>query len=184
MIHITRLLLGTTGALIAIALAGCQQRAAKEEAPATAAPAGLTKLPISINATMVGLVDHSSDFIFAVGNGDLPKNDHDWDMVKDHAYEMILAGQIIQIPGTGDGDAAWVANSDWKTWSQDLTEIGQMALGLANAKSTDAKSWQKIGDDLVQNCLACHQKYKPDIPSQGILHGGTKGASEGKSVFD
>ncbi len=181
----SKLCRGATAGFLALALAGCQQQTKKEE-PAAPPPAqvGLTKMPISINATMVGMVSASADFLFAVGNGDLPKNDHDWNQVQYHAYQMILGGQIIQIPGTGEGDAAWVRHPEWKKYSRDLTDIGFKALKLAQAKNTDAKSWEEVGDNLVDNCLACHNKFKPEIPSQGILHEGTKPASEGKSIFD
>ncbi len=177
---------GAAAGLLMLALAACQQQAKKQEpaAPAAATPAGLTRMPISINATMVGMISASADFIFAVGNGDRPKNDHDWKQVEYHAYQMILGGQIIQIPGTGQGDAAWVTHPEWKTYSQDLTDIGFKALELAQAKNGDVKSWEAIGDNLVDNCLQCHEKFKPEIPSQGILHEGGKRESEGKSIFD
>lgn len=184
MIRSSTLRLGAAG-LLALALAGCQQQA-KEEAPAPQAATvpTLTKMPISINATMVGMISNSADFLFAVGNGDLPKNDHHWNQVQYHAYQMILGGQIMKVPGTGEGDAAWVEHPEWQQRSQELTDIGFEALKLAQAKNGDAASWKKIGDTLVQNCLGCHEKFKPEIPSQGILHQDTKRESQGKSIFD
>ncbi len=159
-------------------LAACQ-KAEESEAPATET----IKLPISINAAMVALTDHSADYIFAPGNGDMPKDDHDWDLVRSAAYDMALAGTVLQIEGTGADDAKWVANPEWKTMAKELTGMGQEAIGLATEKSSDQEKWKNLGDRLVQNCLACHDKFKPETPSQGILHEGTKRESLGQSIF-
>ncbi|WP_343807839.1 hypothetical protein [Alteraurantiacibacter aestuarii] len=169
--------------LLTLALAGCQQ-AAEEPAVAEEGTAPQVKLPVPINAAMVGIIDQSADYIWAVGNGDLPRDDHDWDQVRGAVYDMILGGQLIQIEGTGEYDAQWVANQDWQKHSNDLTQIGQDALPLAEAKSTDVEAWRAIGDRLVQNCLACHELFKPEVPSQGILHESTVRESLGESIFD
>lgn len=169
--------------LAALALVGCDQAA---EAPAddAATTAGLQSLPISINATMVGITDQSADYIWAVGNGDLPRDDHDWDQVRGAAYDMILTGQVIKVPGTGEFDAQWAANPDWQAHADELTKIGEDALPLAEAKSEDVEAWRAIGDRLVANCLACHDLFKPEVPSQSILHEGTERESRGISIFD
>lgn len=171
----------TLPAILMLGLASCQQETPAPEAPPAT---GLTRLPVSTNALMVGLVDHSADYIFAVGNGDLPRDDHDWDQVRSSVYDMILAGAIMKVPGTGENDAGWVANEDWQAWSDDLTAIGNDALLLADAKSTDTEAWMAIGNRLTTNCDDCHQSYKPEIPSQGILHEATIRESRGESIFD
>lgn len=168
--------------LATLALAGCEkQETAPSEAPQAT---GLTRLPISTNAAMVGLVDHSADYIWAVGNGDLPQNDHDWDLVRSAVYDMILGGAIMKVPGTGEFDQQWTADTGWQEMSDQLTEIGRDALPLVEAKSTDVEAWRAIGDRLVDNCLACHQAFKPEVPSQGVLHEGTDRESRGESIFD
>lgn len=169
--------------LAALALVSCQQEAAAPAAPEPAASAELV-LPLSINAAMVGVVDQSADYIWAVGNGDIPKDSHDWDQVRGAVYDMIIGGQIIQISGTGQFDAQWVSNADWQRHANDLTRIGQVALPLVEAKSTDQDAWREIGDQLVANCLACHELFKPEVPSQGILHESTERESRGESIFD
>jgi len=175
-------LMASAVAAPALFLAGCQQEPAAE--PAEAPPAaGVTTLPVSLNAAMVALTSQSADYLFAPGNGDMPKNDHDWALVQNAAYETMLAGTVIQIPGTGEFDAQWVAEDDWKKLAGELTEIGGEADKLAAAKSTDQAKWREVGDKLVQNCLACHEKFKPETPSQGILHEATKRESLGESIF-
>ena len=161
-----------------IALAGCQQQANEN-----ASGAGEAQLPISINAVMVSTVDHASDYMFAIGNGDVPKSDHDWYLVENSAYETMLAGKVIQFVGTGPNDAKWVADPEWKQLADQLTSLGQEGVDLAKARNTDQKTWMDLGNRLVEDCLACHMKFKPEIPSEGILHESTARESEGKSVF-
>ncbi len=167
----------------ALALAACQ-RAETPAEEATEGSAPELALPVPINAAMVGIVDQSADYIWAVGNGDMPRDDHDWDLVRGAVYDMILGGQVIQIVGTGEYDAQWVANPDWQRLSHELTEIGEEALPLAEAKSEDVEAWRAIGDKLVDNCLQCHDMFKPEVPSQGILHESTERESLGVSIFD
>lgn len=169
--------------LLTLALAGCQQAAEEPEVAAEGTAPQVT-LPVPINAAMVGIIDQSADYIWAVGNGDLPRDDHDWDQVRGAVYDMILGGKLIQIEGTGEFDAQWVTNQDWQRHSNDLTQIGQDALPLVEAKSTDVEAWRAIGDRLVNNCLACHELFKPEVPSQGILHEATQRESRGISIFD
>ena len=166
-----------------LTLSACQQEAA--EAPPAAAPAaGLTQLPLSTNAAMVGLVDNSADYIWALGNGDMPRDDHDWDLVRSAVYDMILGGAVMKVPGTGENDAQWTAEADWQQWSDELTKIGNDALPLVEAKSTDAEAWRALGDRLVDNCLQCHEAFKPEVPSQGVLHEATARESRGISIFE
>src|SRR5690606_15829988 len=98
-------------AIAALALASCQQASAP--AGEAAAAGGLNKLPVSINAAMVGMIDHSADYLFALGNGDMPRNDNDWHLVSNSAYEIMLGGAVIQIPGTGELDRQWVQEPEW-----------------------------------------------------------------------
>ena len=169
---------------LALALGACRDKAAEKPDAAEATQAGVATLPVSINAAMVGLIDQSADYLWAIGNGDLPKDTHDWDQVRAASYDMIIGGAVIQIPGTGVHDAEWIKAEDWRGWSNELTKIGEDALPLAEAKSTDIEAWRALGNRLIDNCEACHAAYKPDIPSQGILHEEVSRDAEGVSLFD
>ncbi len=170
--------------LAVLSLAGCQQSEQPPEDAATGSAPGIATLPVSINAAMVGMIDQSADYIWAVGNGDLPKDAHDWDQVRGAVYDMIIGGQVSKVAGPGEFDAQWVANADWQRHADELTKIGQDALPLVEAKSEDVAAWRAIGDRLVDNCLACHELFKPEVPSQGILHEATTRESLGQSIFD
>ncbi|AKH44067.1 hypothetical protein FHS61_001385 [Altererythrobacter atlanticus] len=166
-----------------LSLAACQDTT-EPVAESTPSPRSDLTLPVSINAVMVGLIDNSADYIWAVGNGDMPKDDNDWDLVRSATYDMILGGTVSKIPGTGEFDAQWTAEENWQEMADELTKIGQDALPLAEAKSTDVEAWRQIGDRLIQNCESCHEAFKPEIPSEGILHRSTESESRGESIFD
>ena len=85
-----------------------------------------------------------------------------------HSYQMAVAGKLIQLAGTGPGDAAWVATPEWKAFSEQLSAHGMEALKLAQAK--DAKGFEAVGNKIIDDCEACHMKFKPDIPSMKIMH--------------
>jgi hypothetical protein len=169
-------------ATLSLGLAACQQDAERAADQTVSRTHELT-LPVSTNAAMVGMVDQAADYIFAVGNGDLPRNDNDWHLVSNSAYTTMLSGTVIQVPGTGEFDRQWTETPEWIELSEDLTQIGADAVRLAEAKSTDVDAWRAIGDRLIENCLDCHQRFKPDIPSEGILRGSTERQSRGISIF-
>ncbi|WP_156457556.1 cytochrome c [Altererythrobacter sp. Root672] len=175
----------STIGLFPLALVACNQASepAPEATTATPSAAPAIKLPVSLNAAMVSMVDHSADYIFALGNDDLPRNDRDWLLVRNSAFEMMLAGTVTQIPGTGAFDEEWTKNPEWQTLAKQLTAHGAEALKLAEAKSTNVQEWRALGDRLVQTCLQCHEKFKPEIPSEGILKGSTERQSRGESIF-
>ena len=58
--------------LTSLALVSCNNTAEVDGDAQSASPA-LTQLPVSTNATMVGLIDNSADYIWTVGNGDMPR---------------------------------------------------------------------------------------------------------------
>ncbi|WP_338245370.1 hypothetical protein [Aurantiacibacter hainanensis] len=173
-----------TTAVLGLALASCNNPQSAPDDPPAANAAALTELPVRANATMVGLIDNSADYIWTVGNGDLPQDELDWDLVRSATYDMILGGQVMKVPGTGEFDHQWTANEEWQQWSDQLTQIGQDALPLAEAQSTDVAAWRAIGDRLIENCEGCHNAFKPELPSEGILHRSTERESRGISMFD
>jgi hypothetical protein len=146
--------------------------AAGEASVASTAAAPLT-LPISLNAIMVGAIDHASDPLFSVGNalygtGKLPKTDNDWLEVKYHAYQMIMLGKVIQLPGTGPRDVEWTSSPEWKGYSEVLSSVGMDMLKLAEAK--DSAGFDVLGGKLVDACESCHRAFKPEIPTMKIMH--------------
>jgi hypothetical protein len=122
---------------------------------------------------MVGGIDHASDPLFNVGNavfgtGKVPKTDAEWREVEYHAYQMVILGKIIQLPGTGPKDVEWTSRPEWKGYAESLTGVGMEMLAKAQAK--DAKGFDELSAKLVDVCEACHKAFKPDIPTMKIMH--------------
>lgn len=159
--------MGVTAALL---LGACAPRevetASAPAAPAAVpAPAAMLKLPVSINATMVALVDHASEPLW-VDAYVPPTTDEGWQDAEYNAYQIAVGGKLIQIEGTGPNDAAWVTDPTWKATADEMSDAGMQALSAAKAK--DAALLNTAGDRLVAACESCHKAFKPDLPTMGL----------------
>ena len=150
-------------------LAGCTPEKAVETAQPssstqTAAPSPIA-LPVSINAVMVALVDHASEPLW-LDAYQPPKTDDHWREAQYNAYQLAIAGKLVQLAGSGPNDADWVAAPEWRGMADELSAAGMDALRAAQAKSVSAL--EAAGDRLVAACESCHKKFKPDLTSMGI----------------
>lgn len=154
----------------AFVLAGCS--APKQEPVAAPPPAPappVVKLPVSLNAAMVRLVDHSSHDLWEIEQkGKQPKTEADWENVEHHATQVILAGSTIQLEGTGVHDRTWVSDEKWQAAAKAMSEAGVAALKAAEARNFDGVV--AANGQLAESCEACHKEFKPSLPSEGILH--------------
>lgn len=132
--------------------------------PATPAAPALT-LPVSINATMVALVDHASEPLW-IDAYVAPTSDDRWAEAEYNAYQLAVAGKLIQIAGTGPNDANWVVDPTWKATADEMSAAGMDALAAAQARNVDQLN--KAGDRLVAACESCHKAFKPDLPTMGL----------------
>jgi cytochrome c556 len=140
-----------------------QQTSANPLAPAV-------PVKVSINAIMVDLVDHASHEIWdATGDPkDAPKNNADWAELEHHATQLASAGSLIMLGGTGKADMGWVQQTPWKQYSQALADAGAAARDAVRARNLQALS--QAGDQLVNTCESCHKEFKPEAPTEGIVH--------------
>ncbi len=156
-------------ALSAAALLGaCAPREPETAAatePAQVAVAPTIKLPVSINATMVALVDHASEPLW-VDAYIAPTSEARWREAQYNAYQLAIAGKLIQLEGTGPNDAVWAADPAWRSIADELSAAGMDALSAA--KATDAALLDKAGTRIVAACEDCHKKFKPDLPTMGL----------------
>ena len=132
---------------------------------ATAVTTPAVTLPVSINATMVALVDHASEplWVDAYKN---PKTAAAWREAEYDAYQMAVSGKLIQLAGTGPNDSEWVIQPEWKQYANDMSAAGMVALKAAQDKNV--KALGDAGDSLVVACESCHKKFKPDLTSMGL----------------
>jgi hypothetical protein len=164
--------LGLVLGVSAVFLSGCNSGveppsgdAVQEAAPQVSAVAPA----VSINAVMVALVDHASHVIWdAAVEGKTPKSDRDWREIEHHAIQITSSGPLIALGGTGQADRGWAQQQPWRTYAQALTDAGVAALEAA--RSRNQQSLAKAGDQLVEACTTCHKEYKPELPTEGIVH--------------
>jgi hypothetical protein len=170
---ITRFLKGST-VLVAGAwlIAGCSSPAPvdqqKPAQPAAEAPAPI-RSPVSINAEMVTLVDHASHQLWDVEQQwRAPKTDADWANVEEHATQLAAAGALVAVAGTGINDIVWTGSPGWQKWSRAMSDAGLAALKASQEKNMDGLV--AANGQLVEACEGCHKEFKPELPSEGIVH--------------
>jgi hypothetical protein len=123
----------------------------------------------SLNAVMVGLVDHAAHHIWDLGReGMAPTSNLEWEEVQHHSIQLIAAGSYITLGGTGRMDATWVAEPRWAGWAQAVSDAGVLALDAANQRDLDGVL--AAGDSLIVACEGCHQEFKLALPTEGIEH--------------
>jgi hypothetical protein len=143
-----------------LALAGSAQKT-----PAAAAPAHPLTLPISLLDVMRASIEIPADGIWAAEGAD-QLAEEDWQLADQDAVNLIAATTLLASAGTGKNDARWVANADWQTW---VHEMVKTALEIRGAvKAMDRKKMAAAADHLQEICEACHTKYRPQAPSDGV----------------
>jgi hypothetical protein len=162
--------------LVAIAgtwlVVGCGTPApVEQQAPPQPAAAALPAVtsPVSINASMVSIVDHAGHQLWNVEQeGNKPKTRAHWENLAEHATQLAAAGALVRVPGTGVQDMTWVATPGWQKWSRAMSDAA-----LAALKATEGENFEALvaaNGQLVESCEGCHKEFKPELPSEGIVH--------------
>ena len=144
-------------------LVGCNRAAPQTAAPPSVPPA------VSINAEMVGLVDHAAHALWDVEReGHAPTSEEDWGEVEDSAVQLAASATVIAIGGTGPADPGWAQLPDWKKFSLELRDGALLARTAAQGRNLDALV--KANGRIVDVCEACHKAFKPQLPTERIVH--------------
>ncbi len=164
---------GLVGVLGACLAAGCNapaeqpQPSAQGSTAASSAPP--VQSPVSINAEMVRVVDHAAHQLWnAEKEGKAPKTDADWEAIVEHATQIAAAGALIRLEGIGPNDRTFVQQSDWQKFGAAMSTAGMAALSAAESKNQAALV--AANSQLVESCEGCHKRFKPALPSEGIMH--------------
>jgi hypothetical protein len=149
---------------------GCTTSVEQPQAGQQASPQAPAVPPVvSVNALMVALVDHASHELWNVEkDGRAPKSDAEWREVEHHATQLAGSGTLIALGGTGQADPGWAQSPDWKKYAQQLNDTGLAALSAARAKNLEGLV--KSNGQLVEVCESCHKQFKPELPTEGIVH--------------
>jgi hypothetical protein len=143
----------------------------KTSAQAASAPSSAPPVvsPVSINAEMVRIVDHAGHQLWnAEKAGMAPKTDADWENIIEHATQIAAAGALIRLEGTGPNDRTFVQQADWQKFAAAVSTAGLAALKAAETKNQEALV--AANSQLVDACEGCHKRFKPALPSEGIVH--------------
>jgi hypothetical protein len=156
----------SAGVLLLVGCNNSTQAPVQPIVTASPAPAGP---PVSINAEMVSLVDHAAHALWdAEREGRQPKTPADWENIAEHATQLAAAGSLIALPGTGPNDITFTQQPDWQKWSRAMSDAGMAALRASQAMKLNALG--TANSQLVETCESCHKRFKPDLPSEGIIH--------------
>jgi cytochrome c556 len=140
----------------------------KPAQPAAEAPAPV-RSPVSINAEMVTIVDHAGHQLWDVERpGNAPKTDAAWANLEEHATQLAAAGALVSLAGSGINDVVWTGSAGWQKWSRAMSDAGLAALKATQDKNLDALV--AANGQLVEACEGCHKEFKPQLPSEGIVH--------------
>jgi len=152
----------TTGLAACIA-AGCARQA---EAP----PSPNLTLPVSINALMVTLIDHSAHYVWDYGylSAERELTEQEWQVAEYYSVQLAASGPLIQIGGTGALDDTWSADAKWQDMSNNMSKASLNAIDAI--RDRDSAKLVAAGEQLVRLCEACHDSFKPDVPTEGIMH--------------
>jgi len=125
------------------------------------------RLRTSINAVMVALVDHAAHEIWEAASAERLTG-RDWQVVEQHALQLVASGSLIARAGTGPQDSEWVSTAAWQEWARELTDGGLAALDAV--QKSDQRALDAAGRAIVDTCFGCHDMFKPDAPTEGLLH--------------
>jgi hypothetical protein len=151
------------GLLLGAVPASAAPKQSRMPTPGGAAPAG--RLPVSLLELMRASVEIPADGIWAAEGSD-KLSEEEWQLADQDAVNLIVASALMAHAGTGRNDAKWVATADWQAWVRDMGKTSRAIRGAV--KAMDQKRMATAADHLQELCEACHTKYRPKAPSDGV----------------
>ena len=125
-------------------------------------------MPVSVNSLMVTMIDHSAHYIWDYAALEDMMLEDEWLAVEYYSIQLAAAGPLITLGGTGELDNTWASSPQWLSYSMDMSNAAMKALNAARLQ--DKALLQTAGDELLNSCLACHRAFKPDVPTEGVIH--------------
>lgn len=125
-------------------------------------------VPVSINALMVTLIDHSAHYLWDYAALEREISDDEWRTIEYYAIQLAGSGPLITLGGSGEMDSSWAESAAWTSYARTMTNAAMLALEAAKNKSKPLLA--STGDALVASCQSCHDAFKPSVPTEGIMH--------------
>jgi hypothetical protein len=135
---------------------------------AQAAVPGKVEMPVSINAIMVTLIDHSAHHIWDYGVMEREITDDEWRIVEYYSIQLAAAGPAITLGGIGESDDKWVLSPLWTDYTQAMTDTAIQA--MIAAQDHDQPMLLEAGNALTDACEGCHETFKAELPTEGFTH--------------
>jgi hypothetical protein len=153
---------GRSAAAIAVGLIGA---AALAGAASGQTSKGVAATPLTLLQLMRANVEIPADGVWAAQSAD-KLSDQDWLLAKQDAVNVIASPSFIASAGDGPKDRERQANADYQAWARDVQDTGIKLLAAVKAK--DKMKLSDAADHLSEVCQNCHDKYRPEIPSDGV----------------
>tara|TARA_R110000772_G_scaffold63282_14_gene141787 strand:- start:306 stop:860 length:555 start_codon:yes stop_codon:yes gene_type:complete len=143
---------------LSMMLANFAQAAERQEFP----------VPVSVNSLMVTMIDHSAHYIWDYAALDAVMLEEEWLTVEYYSIQLAAAGPLINLGGTGELDNDWIRSPQWLSYAMDMSSAAMKSLNAARLQ--DKALLQTAGDELLDSCLGCHRSFKPEVPTEGVIH--------------
>lgn len=111
---------------------------------------------LSVKEIMNGLITPTTTTIWGAYQ---LETDAQWQEVRNAALAVIAAGNLLQFGGAQEGEVETAAESDWKTYNQQMIEAARLVITAVNNKDEEALS-AAGNDSLYPPCESCHQQYQ------------------------
>ena len=125
------------------------------------------EMQTSLNAIMVAMVDWAAHEVWEAGYAETMTG-RNWLTAKQYALELLASGTLVSLGGTGRADMEWVKSPAWQEWTSQM--IAESAEALRAIEAQDQARLLAAGERLVETCEGCHAAFKPNIPTEGIMH--------------
>ncbi len=136
--------------------------------PAGAAENQDFPMPVSVNALMVTMIDHSAHYIWDYAALEDMMLEEEWLAIEYYSIQLAAAGPLMTLGGTGELDNTWALSPQWLSYSMDMSNAAMKSLNAARLQ--DKALLDDAGDELLDSCLGCHRAFKPEVPTEGVIH--------------
>ncbi|MDC1435890.1 hypothetical protein N8303_01350 [Gammaproteobacteria bacterium] len=125
-------------------------------------------VPVSVNALTVTMIDHSAHYIWDYAALEDRMLEEEWLAIEYYSIQLAAAVPLITLGGTGELDNTWPLSPQWLGYSMDMSNAAMKALNAARLQ--DKTLLENAGDELLDSCLGCHRAFKPETPTEGVIH--------------
>ena len=114
---------------------------------ATSTDREFIEMQTSLNAMMVAMVDWSAHEIWEAGYAETMTG-RNWLTTKQYAIELLAAGTLVSLGGTGRADMGWVRDPEWQEWTAQM--IAETKEALLAIEAQDQPRLLAAGEKLVE----------------------------------